>query len=120
MAHSPLGLRRARGWLPALHAVLAVLAVLVSATSCADDPAFDYVALGDSYTAAPLVPHTDLMDGCLRSDRNYPQLVADELVNADLIDVSCGGAKTADLIVGQHLDKEVRAPQFDALRKSVV
>ena len=35
-----------------------------------------YVALGDSYTAAPLVPETDRSDGCLRSSGNYPSLVA--------------------------------------------
>ena len=35
-----------------------------------------YVALGDSYTAAPLVPSTDTSNGCLRSSGNYPSLVA--------------------------------------------
>ena len=38
-----------------------------------------YVALGDSFTAAPYVPSTSLADGCFRSDGNYPQLVAAEL-----------------------------------------
>src|SRR5207245_819479 len=36
-----------------------------------------YVALGDSYTAGPLIPE-QLPDpmGCFRSDHNYPHLVA--------------------------------------------
>jgi hypothetical protein len=36
-----------------------------------------YVALGDSYTSAPLVPHqVGMPAGCARSDQNYPSLVA--------------------------------------------
>ena len=31
-----------------------------------------YVALGDSYSAGPLIPTTDLAGGCARSDHNYP------------------------------------------------
>lgn len=31
---------------------------------------------------------------CLRSDHNYPSLVADKLGRADLVDVTCGGAST--------------------------
>jgi lysophospholipase L1-like esterase len=54
-----------------------------------------YVALGDSFTAAPLVPGTDIADGCFRSSGNYPSLVAEEL-DAKLRDVSCSGAATAD------------------------
>ena len=55
-----------------------------------------YVALGDSYTAAPLVPVTDVANGCFRSDHNYPALAAKAL-GAELEDRSCGGARTADL-----------------------
>ena len=36
-----------------------------------------YVAMGDSYTAAPFVPLTDVAYGCFRSSNNYPKLVAD-------------------------------------------
>jgi hypothetical protein len=36
-----------------------------------------YVALGDSYTAGPLIPVQETTPlGCLRSDHNYPHLVA--------------------------------------------
>ena len=78
-----------------------------------------YVALGDSYTAAPLVPVTDLADGCFRSDSNYPRLVAARL-RADLTDVSCSGADTADVIRRpQHLsyggEQERVPPQIRAV-----
>jgi lysophospholipase L1-like esterase len=62
----------------------------------------EYVALGDSYTAAPFVPVTDIAGGCLRSDANYPQRLADEL-GATVTDVSCGGATTADLTARQSV-----------------
>ena len=45
-----------------------------------ETPTFtSYTALGDSYTAAPFVPSTDLAEGCLRSNGNYPALLAEEL-----------------------------------------
>ena len=59
-----------------------------------------YVALGDSFTSAPYVPVTDLADGCFRSSSNYPRLVAEE-IGAALVDVSCGGARTDDLVERQ-------------------
>ncbi len=74
-----------------------------------------YVALGDSYTAAPLVASTDTAGGCLQSEGNYPHLVAREL-GYDLRDVSCAGATSASMIGVQRLpDGSVRPPQFDAL-----
>ncbi len=78
-----------------------------------------YVALGDSYTSAPLVPnqHGAPID-CGRSDHNYPSLVAGALVPAEFIDVSCGSAETkhmtepqTDLPAGG-----TNPPQFNALR----
>ncbi|GAA0744298.1 SGNH/GDSL hydrolase family protein [Dactylosporangium roseum] len=60
-------------------------------------PTGRYVALGDSYTSAPLVP--DQVDlNCARSDRNYPSLVARAIGSAALVDVSCGGATTGDIL----------------------
>lgn len=56
-----------------------------------------YVALGDSYTAAPFVPDTDIADGCFRSDGNYPSLLADQLQPERFVDVSCSAADTSDL-----------------------
>jgi lysophospholipase L1-like esterase len=69
-----------------------------------------YVALGDSFTAAPLVPTTDLADGCFRSDANYPSLVAEQLDVAELVDVSCSGASTADLLNRQSTVRGASVP----------
>ncbi len=73
-----------------------------------------YVALGDSYTAAPLVPSTDTADGCLRSDGNYPHLLAAEL-GYELTDVSCVGATTTSMIGVQQTQSGAQPAQFDAL-----
>ena len=62
-----------------------------------------YVALGDSFTAAPLVPVTDIAGGCFRSSANYPSLVAADL-GARLDDRSCGGAQVVHLSTSQHPD----------------
>jgi lysophospholipase L1-like esterase len=73
-----------------------------------------YVALGDSYTAAPGVPQTDLTTGCARSDGNYPALLASAL-DSELVDVSCSGATTRDLAGPQRSGERVIPPQLDAL-----
>jgi lysophospholipase L1-like esterase len=80
------------------------------------DP-FVYVALGDSYTAAHGVPGTNWLDGCLRSDRNYPNLVAEALPAATLVDVSCSGAATQHMINERSYGTIHHPPQFDALSK---
>ncbi|MGZ8736641.1 MAG: SGNH/GDSL hydrolase family protein [Nocardioides sp.] len=75
-----------------------------------------YVALGDSFTAGPFVPTTDLAGGCLRSDHNYPSLLAEELDIEDFVDVSCSGARTRDLPREQRTVRDARVPpQLDAL-----
>jgi lysophospholipase L1-like esterase len=73
-----------------------------------------YVALGDSYTAAPGVPRTDLTTGCARSDGNYPALLAATL-DSELVDVSCSGATTSDLVRPQRAGDRPIPPQLDAL-----
>jgi lysophospholipase L1-like esterase len=60
-----------------------------------------YVAIGDSYTAAPYVPKTESAAGCIRSDHNYPHLLAKALKVTTLIDRSCGGATTQNLVTPQ-------------------
>ncbi len=69
-----------------------------------------YVALGDSYTAAPLVPMTDLANGCLRSDHNYPRLLAKRLHVQHFTDVSCSAATTSDLTHRQHTFRQAFVP----------
>lgn len=63
----------------------------------------EYVALGDSFTSAPLVPVTDVANGCFRSSANYPALVARAL-GAELDDRSCGGADTSHFTRSQFPD----------------
>ena len=74
-----------------------------------------YVALGDSYTAAPLVPETDVTNGCLRSTNNYPALVAAGLPGTELVDVSCSGADSTSMIGVQQTGNQPQPPQFDSL-----
>lgn len=74
-----------------------------------------YVALGDSYVSAPLVPVTDIANGCLRSSNNYPTLAAKAL-GATLDDHSCAGARTEDLTTSQHPDVP---PQLSAVKPGV-
>ena len=61
-----------------------------------------YVALGDSYSAGPLIPTTDLAGGCARSDHNYPSLLAARLHVGKFVDATCSGATTGDLSHVQH------------------
>jgi lysophospholipase L1-like esterase len=62
-----------------------------------------YVALGDSYTAGPLIPTTEPAGGCFRSDHDYPHLLTRLVRVGTLVDVSCAGATTHDLSHSQHL-----------------
>ncbi|MGA8987505.1 GDSL-type esterase/lipase family protein [Aeromicrobium sp.] len=57
-----------------------------------------YVSLGDSFTSGPGL--ANLQDGaglCLRSDHNWPSLLADLLQASRFDDVSCAGARTRDI-----------------------
>lgn len=75
-----------------------------------------YVAIGDSYTSAPLVPDTDPQDGCLRSSGNYPALVAAELEGTVLTDVSCAGADSLSLVgVQRTFDGAAQPAQLQAV-----
>ena len=74
-----------------------------------------YVALGDSYTAAPLASATDTNSGCLRSEDNYPALIARAMKGTRLDDVSCVGADTTSLVGVQKTLQGVVPAQFDAL-----
>lgn len=86
-----------------------------SASASPPADARQYVALGDSFTAAPLVPETDPDDPCLRSSNNYPALVAAAVPDLELTDVSCSGAESASLIGVQQIGSDSVLPQFDAL-----
>ena len=98
-----------------LLAVLAGLALTSALGACSDGeaaapPALAYVALGDSYAAAPGVPETAGEDGCFRSSGNYAHLLAGGVLDdgdVALTDVTCSGATTSDV-----LEKQV--PSLDA------
>ncbi|WP_026414184.1 SGNH/GDSL hydrolase family protein [Actinomadura oligospora] len=75
-----------------------------------------YAALGDSFTAGPLIPRAHGLLGCLRSDHNYPSLVAASL-KATLTDVSCTGAETVDMTHRQPTTTGVNPPQIDSVTR---
>ncbi|WP_310962301.1 SGNH/GDSL hydrolase family protein [Nocardioides terrisoli] len=75
-----------------------------------------YVALGDTFTAAPYTGTTKRAHGCHRSTANYPTQLADAL-GARLTDVSCDGADTSSVRKRQHLGKHRVAPQLDAVHR---
>jgi lysophospholipase L1-like esterase len=97
--------------------VTAAIAVLVATVlpgpRAGAAPPAHYVALGDSYTSAPLVPPVapGSPPQCGRSASNYPHVLAAALGLA-LTDVSCGGATVGHFANAQYNDLP---PQFDAL-----
>jgi lysophospholipase L1-like esterase len=94
-------------------AALVLLAVLAGPATAASGR---YVALGDSYTAGPLIPDpTGTPLGCLRSDSNYPHRVRPSLETATFTDASCSGATTDDFTAPQSTSLGTNPPQFDAL-----
>ena len=76
----------------------------------------DYVALGDSYSAASGVFPPDLTAPveCARSILNYPHVIANQ-IGADLTDVTCGAAETSHYFESQYPGV---APQLDAVTSS--
>ena len=93
-----------------------VVALVVPGTAAARRAPQSYVSLGDSYTAGPIIPvqQTDPL-GCLRSDHNYPHLVAAALGVSDFHDPSCSGAETGDMTNAQGVSPGPNPPQFDSL-----
>lgn len=73
-----------------------------------------YVALGDSYTAAPLVGTVSIDDVCIRSGINYPSLVARSL-GSSRIDRSCSSADLGNLHDVQKVERTKVPPQLEAV-----
>jgi hypothetical protein len=91
-----------------------LLASVVGLTAC--DPPTNYVSLGDSYTAGPLIPvQRDDPYGCLRSTNNYPSIAAPSLTVHEHRDPSCSGAETEDMTAPQNVEFGPNPPQFEAL-----
>ncbi len=70
-----------------------------SSASASSAVEMEYVALGDSYAAAPGVPETTT--GCFRSSGNYAHLVAASDDAIGLTDVTCSGATSSDVVEKQ-------------------
>jgi hypothetical protein len=106
---------------PRVRAVVALLAAALSLTIGIASPASaaQWVGLGDSFAAGPLIPNQSLNPlGCLRSDRNFAHLAAAQL-GRSLTDVSCSGAKTDHMTAPQNVTPGPNPPQFNALTASV-
>ncbi|MCP3798362.1 SGNH/GDSL hydrolase family protein [Allokutzneria sp. A3M-2-11 16] len=89
-------------------------AVTATATPAPAQEPLEYVALGDSAAAGPLIPNQNTNLLCLRSNNNYPAIAARSL-GARLTDVSCSGATTSDLTSRRF---GILAPQLDSLSAS--
>ena len=99
----------------------AVIAIMVTALASATagtataGTGGEYVALGDSAAAGPLILPWDLSSpGCIRSLQDYPHVAAKEL-GVPLDDVTCSGATTADMTAPQQTSAGPVPPQLDAL-----
>ena len=99
-------------------AVTAATAFTGSGVASAAIPHFKhYVALGDSYTAGPLIPFQRLDPlTCFRSTNNYPAWLADGLKIRDYTDASCSSADTTNMTQPQPIPLGTAAPQFSALK----
>ncbi len=95
-----------------------LLAVLISTLALAAPGAAtaqEYVALGDSFTAGPLIPVQVPIFGCLKSNNNFPNLTGRQL-GLSLKDASCSGAETEDMTNPQGVSPDgPNPPQFDRL-----
>ena len=103
-----------RRLLPVLLAALTIVALSGPATAA---PSYtEYVALGDSAAAGPLIPEQDVLHlGCLRSTRNWPSVLATSLGVAQFRDVTCSAAVADDFTGSQFTFLGPVPPQFDAL-----
>ena len=97
----------------------AALVIAVLGAAAAQAAIGPYVSLGDSYTAAPLVPNpTGSPILCGRSTNNYPSDVSRALSPSSFADASCSSATTVDMTQSQSLEGGLQTapPQFNALK----
>jgi len=95
--------------------LLPALLALVFALTATAARAANYVALGDSYAAGPLIPNPLLPLGCLKSSNNYAHLAAPG-IGLSLRDATCSGAKTNHMTEPQGVDPDgPNPPQFNSL-----
>jgi len=100
--------------MPGTQALLAAALVLAGAGSvpgpaAAPASGLNYVAIGSSFAAGPGIPPVQAV--CSRSGNNYPSVVA-RSIGADLTDVSCSGATTANVLT---VSQSGQPPQVQAV-----
>jgi len=101
-------MRTTRG-VAAVAASLLALAVAPGAAQA------QWVGLGDSFAAGPLIPNQTLNPlGCLRSTRNFARIAAAS-TGRSLVDASCSGARTDHMFAPQSTDAGTNPPQLNAL-----
>ncbi|MFE5297218.1 SGNH/GDSL hydrolase family protein [Streptomyces sp. NPDC056632] len=93
---------RFRTRLALLGSATALTAVQLVAAQSAAAADYQWVALGDSYTAGVIPAAGDVFeiprDGCERTDRSYPQVIDRDLGSfLDVTNVSCGAATIEDV-----------------------
>ena len=105
-------------------ATVALSGISAPASAAPSAPATDvsaaaikrYVALGDSYTAGPLIPLPRLDPiGCLKSTSNYPAYLSWKLGLWSYTDASCSGAQTVHMTTPQSVPLGTNRPQLDRL-----
>jgi lysophospholipase L1-like esterase len=97
------------------RAVAAVAASLLALAAAPGAAHAQWVGLGDSFAAGPLIPSQTLTPlGCLRSTRNFARLAAAS-TGRSLVDVSCSGARTDHMLNPQSTSAGTNPPQFNAL-----
>jgi hypothetical protein len=101
-------MRRLRGGTALIVALAALAAPAPAAT--------DYVALGDSYAAGPLIPLQIQPFGCLKSNNNYAHIAQRTMAFAEFRDPTCSGAETEDMTQTQGVTPGPNPPQFDGLQ----
>jgi lysophospholipase L1-like esterase len=110
---NPPTLKRLRR-LWALVVAIAALALYAAFAAASALAAPNYVALGDSYAAGPLIPNQIAPLGCLKSDNNYAHLAAPS-IGLTLRDPSCSGARTVHMTETQNVEFGSNPPQFNSL-----
>ena len=102
----------------ALWLLLAAVVALTFSAATAIGARANYVALGDSYAAGPLIPNPVLPLGCLKSSNNYPRLAAPG-IGLTLRDATCSGATTVHMTNPQNVDPDgPNPPQLNSLDAS--
>ncbi len=97
---------------------LAAAVLVVPGGGAGARPGDQYVALGDSFTAGPLIPAQVAPLGCLKSNRNYPNVVNPTLGGTTFTDISCSGAATRDMFSAQPVTGGSNPAQLSALSAS--